>query len=120
MCKASHREFTTGFYFHKPDNLDQNYRTSEYTRDYSFVGMVKSYDSETGYAVVEQRNKMVIGDKIEIFGPGLDSFEQELKEMYDENEDPIESAPHPQQILKIKVDKPVKPFFMFRKRKETK
>lgn len=120
MCKASHREFTTGFYFHKPDNLDQNYRTSEYTRDYSFVGMVKSYDSETGYAVVEQRNKMVIGDKIEIFGPGLDSFEQELKEMYDENGDPIESAPHPQQILKIKVDKPVKPFFMFRKRKETK
>lgn len=120
MCKASHREFTTGFYFHKPDNLDQNYRTSEYTRDYSFVGMVRDYDPETGYAIVEQRNKMVIGDKIEIFGPGTDSFEQELKEMYDEEENPIESAPHPQQILKIKVDKPVKPFFMFRKRKEIK
>ena len=41
LCKASHREFTTGFIFHKPDNLDQNYRTSDYTRDYSFVGIVK-------------------------------------------------------------------------------
>ena len=40
--------------------------------------MVKDYDPETGYAIVEQRNKMVIGDKIEVFGPGADFFEQEL------------------------------------------
>ena len=32
--------------------------------------MVKSYDPETGMAVVEQRNKMVAGDEIEVFGPG--------------------------------------------------
>ena len=117
LCKASHREFTTGFYFHKPSNDDQNYRTSAYSRDYSFVGMVKDYDPETGYAIVEQRNKMVIGDKIEIFGPGADFFVQELTEMYDEEGNAVESAPHPQQILKIKVDKPVAPCFMFRKEK---
>ena len=117
LCKASHREFTTGFYFHKPSNDDQNYRTSAYSRDYSFVGMVKDYDPETGYAIVEQRNKMVIGDKIEVFGPGADFFVQELTEMYDEEGNAVESAPHPQQILKIKVDKPVAPCFMFRKEK---
>ena len=117
LCKASHREFTTGFYFHKPTNDDQNYRTSAYSRDYSFVGMVKDYDPETGYAIVEQRNKMVIGDKIEVFGPGADFFEQELKEMYDEEGNAVDSAPHPQQILKIKIDKPVKPSFMLRKEK---
>lgn len=117
MCKASHREFTTGFYFHKPDNLDQNYRTSDYTRDYSFVGMIKSYDPETGYAVVEQRNKMVIGDKVEIFGPMTDYFEQEIKEMYDEEGEAVDSAPHPQQILKIKMEQPVGPFFIMRKEK---
>ena len=33
ICKVSHREFTTGFYFHKATNTDQNYRTSDYTRD---------------------------------------------------------------------------------------
>ena len=117
LCKVSHREFTTGFYFHKPDNLDQNYRTSAYTRDYSFVGMVKDYDEATGYAIVEQRNKMVIGDEIELFGPGADFFSQKLEEMYNEEGEPVESAPHPQQILKIKMDKPVKPFFMLRKQK---
>ena len=78
MTKASHREFTTGFYFNKPTNEDQNYQTSAYTRDYSFIGMVKSYDAGTGIAVVEQRNKMVIGDEIEVFGPGRDFFSQKL------------------------------------------
>ena len=118
MKKVSHREFTTGFYFNNPTNKDQNYRTSAYTRDYAFTGLVKSYDPETGYAIVEQRNKMVLGDEIEIFGPGADFFVQELTEMYDEEGNPIDSAPHPQQILKIKMNKPVAENFMLRKRKE--
>ncbi|MBR5229223.1 MAG: U32 family peptidase [Firmicutes bacterium] len=118
LKKVSHREFTTGFYFDKPTNQDQNYQTSAYTREYTFTGMVKSYDPETGYAIVEQRNKMVIGDEIEVFGPFTDFYVQELKEMYNEEGEAIESAPHPQQILKIKMDKPVEPNFMLRKKKE--
>ena len=118
LKKVSHREFTTGFYFDKPTNKDQNYQTSAYTRDYTFTGMVKSYDPDTGYAIVEQRNKMVIGDEIEVFGPGTDFFVQQLTEMYNEEGEPIESAPHPQQILKIKMAEPVKENFMLRKQKE--
>ncbi len=117
LKKVSHREFTTGFYFDKPTNKDQNYQTSAYTRDYTFTGMVKSYDEKTGYAIVEQRNKMVIGDEIEVFGPFTDFYVQKLEEMYNEEGEPIQSAPHPQQILKIKLDKPVKPNYMLRKRK---
>ncbi|MGN1333825.1 MAG: U32 family peptidase [Anaerovoracaceae bacterium] len=118
LKKVSHREFTTGFYFDKPTNKDQNYQTSAYTRDYTFTGIVRSYDYETGYAMVEQRNKMVVGDEIEVFGPGTDFFVQHLTEMYNEAGEPLETAPHPQQILRIKMDKPVKENFMFRKKKE--
>lgn len=117
MCKASHREFTTGFYFRKPTNEDQNYLTSAYTRDYSFTGIVRDFDSETSIATVEQRNKMDIGDSIEVFGPEGDFFTQKLEFMTDEEGNSLESAPHPQQILKIKMAKPVKPDFMFRKEK---
>lgn len=116
--KVSHREFTTGFYFHNPTNKDQNYQTSAYTREYTFTGLVRSYDSKTGYAIVEQRNKMVVGDEIEIFGPGSDYFVQTLTEMYNEEGEPIEAAPHPQQILKIKLNGPAGPDFMIRKKKE--
>ena len=117
MTKASHREFTTGFYFNKPTNEDQNYQTSAYTRDYSFIGMVKSYDAGTGIAVVEQRNKMVIGDEIEVFGPGRDFFSQTLDFMQDEEGNDIESAPHPQQIVQIRMKEPVAENFILRKRK---
>ena len=116
--KVSHREFTTGFYFDKPTNKDQNYQTSAYTRDYSFIGIVRSYDENTGFAVVEQRNKMSAGDEIEIFGPDIDFFVQTLTEMYDEvTGEPISCAPHPQQMLRIKTAQPVKPDYMLRKKK---
>jgi len=117
LKKVSHREFTTGFYFDKPTNKDQNYQTSAYTRDYSFIGLVKSYDPETGYAIVEQRNKMSIGEEIEVFGPYTDFYTQTLDEMYNEEGEPIDSAPHPQQIVKIKMAHPVAENFMLRKRK---
>lgn len=117
LKKVSHREFTTGFYFDKPTNKDQNYQTSAYTREYSFVGLVKAYDPETGFATVEQRNKMSIGEEIEIFGPYTDYFSQELEVMLNESGEPVESAPHPQQILQIKMAHPVQSGFMIRKRK---
>ena len=117
MMKASHREFTTGFYFHQPTNKDQNYQTSAYTREYSFTGLVLDYDPKTGIATVEQRNKMVLGDEIEVMGPGKDFFTQTLKEMYDEEGTPVQSAPHPQQILRIPMDQPVSPYDMLRKKR---
>ncbi|MGN0712471.1 MAG: U32 family peptidase [Anaerovoracaceae bacterium] len=117
MMKASHREFTTGFYFHQPTNKDQNYQTSAYTREYSFTGLVLDYDPETGIATVEQRNKMVLGDEIEVMGPGREFFTQTLKEMYDEEGTPVQSAPHPQQILRIPMDQPVSPYDMLRKKR---
>ena len=117
LMKASHREFTTGFYFNSPTDEDQNYQTSEYTRDYSFVGLVKSYDPDTGMAVVEQRNKMVLGDEIEVFGPDEPFFRQRLELMLDEEGQPVEAAPHPQQILRIRMDRPVAENYMLRKQK---
>lgn len=117
LKKVSHREFTTGFYYNKPTNKDQNYQTSAYTREYSFVGLVKKYDEKTGIAVIEQRNKMNLGDEIEVFGPGKDFFTQKIEILLDEEDQPIESAPHPQQIVKIKMAQPVLEKYMLRKQK---
>ncbi|QOX65829.1 U32 family peptidase [Anoxybacterium hadale] len=117
LKKVSHREFTTGFYYNQPTNKDQNYQTSAYTRDYTFVGLVKSYDHETGMAVVEQRNKMRLGDEIEVFGPFTDYFAQKIEILLDEENQPIEAAPHPQQIVKIRMKQPVAEKYMLRKQK---
>ncbi len=116
LTKVSHRDFTTGFYFDKPTDEDQNYSSGSYVKDYVFLGIVREYDADTGMAIVEQRNKMVIGDEVEVFGPNTDFFSQKLEVMYDENGKSIEAAPHAQQIIRIKMDKPVGANFMLRKK----
>ena len=116
--KASHREFTTGFYFNYPEDA-QNYKTSAYIKTYSFTGLVLSYDEERGMALVEQRNKMVVGDEVEFFGPDGRSFIETISEMRDyETGETIESAPHPQQKILIKVSEPVSEYYMIRKKLE--
>lgn len=117
MCKASHRDFTTGFYFNRPTSDDQNYLTSDYTREYSFVGIVKSYDVSTGLADIEQRNKMSVGDTIEVFGPDYNYFTQTIDALLDEEGEAIDSAPHPQQSVKIKLKEPVSAKYILRKQK---
>jgi len=118
MMKASHRNFTTGFYYHTPGAEDQNYSSSAYSRDYAFVGLIRSYDPQTGLAVVEQRNKMVLGDEIEVFGPGHMGFTQKITEMYNEEGEAIEAAPHPQQILKMRMQQPVDTDWMLRRKQD--
>ena len=118
LCKASHREFTHGFYYHKPTDRDQSYLTSDYTRDYSFVGLVRTTDEKTDLTTVEQRNKFSVGDTIEIFGPMTPYYEEVIEEMYDEEGNPVESAPHPQQILKIRFKRVPEENFIMRKKKD--
>ena len=61
---------------------------------------------------------MTVGEEIEVFGPYTDYFSQKVEVLLDEEGNPIESAPHPQQILQIKMERSVSENFMLRKRKE--
>ncbi len=117
LCKASHREFTHGFFYHKPTDEDQNYLTSDYVRDYSFIGVVMGEDPDTGETIVQQRNKFSIGDTIEVMSPRQSFYEETVTTMRDEEGNHIESAPHPKQVLRIPFEhKPVK-YSILRKKK---
>lgn len=116
--KVSHRDFTKGFYYDRSSKDAQVYTTSSYIRGYDFVGMVLNYDRDTKIATIEQRNRIFKGDEIEIFGPNTDYFTQEIKEMWDENGNEIDVAPHPQQIIKLRVDKDIEEFYLIRKERE--
>ena len=118
LLKASHREFTTGFYYGKTDENDQNYETSAYVKDYSFVGIVKEV-LDDGTSIIEQRNKFQRGETIEFFGPDGKSFEEIITDMWDlESGELIESAPHAQQMVKLKMDHEVYPFYMMRRKEK--
>ena len=116
VSKASHREYTTAFYYGKPDGNQQVYTNNSYIREYDFIGMVQEdWDENTGFAVVEQRNKFSVGEEIEVMPDKGDSFSMVVTEILNEAGEQVDSAPHPQEILKVKFDKPVKKFDMLRK-----
>lgn len=116
--KASHRDFTTGFYFGKTDSESQLYTSNSYIRGYDFVGLILDYDEETCLATVEQRNRIFIGDNIEVFGPNKEHYNQIIEKMFNNKNEEIDVAPHAQQIIKIKMDRPVQKFDIIRKARE--
>jgi putative protease len=106
LNRASHRLYSTGFFYGKPDENGQNYETSQYVRESTFLGMVRSYDPATKIASIQQRNKIVAGDTIEVFGPGGISFKQKVEGMTDMEGNPLVSAPHPKQLIRMPLAEP--------------
>ncbi|MEW9080725.1 peptidase U32 family protein [Terrisporobacter glycolicus] len=115
LKKGSHRDYSTGFFLNRPDENSNNYESASYIRNYDFIGLVKDYEEETGLYIVEQRNKMYVGDKIEVIGPFKDTMFTAIEEMYDEEGNPIESAPHARQIVKMKVGIKLEKNYILRK-----
>jgi putative protease len=116
--KASHREFTTGFNFKKPDKEDQLYTSAYYIREYEFIAVVDEDSDVNNLALVEQRNKFSVGDKLEIIGPNFYQDEITITNMYDQRMQPITTAPHAQQKIYVQFEKPVRKYFILRKRNE--
>ncbi|MCI6284401.1 U32 family peptidase [Selenomonas sp.] len=115
LGKVSHRPYTTGFALHRATADDQIYGSSSYEQTSDFIGLVRSYDAATGWATVEQRNHMRVGETIELFQPTLAGFRQTLGAMTDEEGASIDRAPHPQQIVQIRMEQPVEPYAIVRR-----
>ncbi|MCC8169540.1 MAG: U32 family peptidase C-terminal domain-containing protein, partial [Oscillospiraceae bacterium] len=117
LCKVSHRPYTTGFYYHKPDANSQVYTTGSYIRDYELIGVVLDYDENTQIATITQRNRFFKGDEIEIIQPSKPYFTQIVGYMENGEGEAIDVAPHPEQIVKFKTKEPVAVGAMLRKKR---
>lgn len=118
LCKVSHRPYTTGFYFGKPNQNEQVYTTNSYIRDYDLIGIVTDYDPETKIATISQRNRFFVGDEIEIMRPGKPYFTQTVEHMENESHESIDVAPHAAMTLYMKMNEPVEKDSMLRKRND--
>ena len=98
ISKCTYRQFTTGFYFGKPDENTQIYDSNTYINEYVYLGIVEEVDGR-GFAKIEQRNKFCRGDVIEIMKPDGRNVEATVAHLYDEEGNETESAPHPKQTL---------------------
>ena len=67
---CTYRQFTTGFFFGKPDENTQIYDSNTYVKEYTYLGYAEEVD-ENGFAHITQRNKFTVGEMIEIMKPDL-------------------------------------------------
>ena len=96
--KCTYREFTTGFYFGKPTAETQIYDSNTYVKNYTYLGTVEEV-REDGCFRIEQKNKFTVGETVEVMKPDGRNLVVTVKAIYDEDGTPVESAPHPKQVL---------------------
>ena len=100
--KCTTRDFTTGFYFGKPQADSQIYDSNTYHKNYIYLGTVAGV--EDGYALIEQKNKFSVGDEIEIMKPDFENVRTKVLEIRDaDSMESMESCPHPKQKLKLRL-----------------
>jgi putative protease len=55
-----------------------------------------------------QRNYFKVGDTVEIFGPNIETFSFKIpNSMYNEDNERVEIANHPKEIIRFELDKEV-------------
>lgn len=114
ISKGTFRDYTTGFFYGKPEHDAQIYDNNTYVKNYTYLGYVEEL-SEDGMAIITQRNKFFVNDTIEIMKPDGRNISAKVEAIYDETMRPMESCPHPKQKLSIKLSEAVEQYDVFRK-----
>ena len=129
IAKCTYRQFTTGFYFERPDENTQIYDNNTYVNEYIYLGIVdmvcekkklSGVESAEGcyLARINQRNKFAVGEQIEIMKPDGSNLTVEVLAMYDKGLQPMESCPHSKQELWLELSKAPEIYDLLRKKAE--
>ena len=117
IAKCTYRQFTTGFYFGKTDETSQIYDSNTYIKNCTYIGIVQGHNDK-GYALLEQKNKFSVGETIEVMIPDGTNKEVIVKAIEDEDGRPMESAPHPKQMIYVDFGEEIKEGYLLRRREE--
>lgn len=101
IASCTYRQFTTGFFYGKPDESTQIYDSNTYVKEYTYLGIVE--EVQDGACRIEQRNKFSVGEEIEIMKPDGRNVLATVLSIADEDGVSMESAPHPQQKLAVRL-----------------
>ena len=116
ISRCTYRQFTTGFFYGKPDQESQIYDSNTYIREYTYLGIVG--EVKDGLCVIEQHNKFTVGEQIEIMKPNGENMEVTVRAIYNEDGERMESAPHPKQKLFVDLDIQAEVFDILRRQEE--
>ncbi|MEG0439606.1 peptidase U32 family protein [Solibacillus cecembensis] len=115
LARCANRAAASSFFEGEPSYKQQMFGFHSHKMKWDFAGLVLDYDVDTQMVTLEQRNHFKMGDTIEFFGPNMETFEQTVGQLWDEDGEELDVARHPLQIVKFKVEYPVSKLDMMRK-----
>lgn len=111
-CEAvSHRPYCTGFYYGPPK---QYYPDSLYRKGAEIMAVVLSCD-ENGTAILRQKNKICLSDKLELLLPGTLGIPFTADTLRDESGEAISDTRHADMIFRAKLPAPAPPYTIVRR-----
>ncbi|MEF9941147.1 MAG: U32 family peptidase [Lachnospiraceae bacterium] len=99
ISNCTYRQFTTGFFFGKPDETTQIYDNNTYVKEYTYLGIIGQ--EKDGLYQIEQKNKFSVGETIEVMKPNGENINVVVNRIVNAEGGEQESAPHPQQVLYV-------------------
>lgn len=114
LYRCANREVIDQFYNKDVTEKEQYYSERKEDSNQDFLGIVLDYDEDKKEAIVEQRNFFKIGDKVTIFGPNTSDYSYIISKIIDEEENLLDAARHPREIIKINCDKKVNKYDIIR------
>ena len=114
ISNCTYRQFTTGFFFGKPDETTQIYDSNTYVKEYTYLGIIG--EEKEGTYRIEQRNKFSVGETIEVMKPNGENVEVTVKRILTEDGEEQESAPHQKQVLYVDLGIKVDAYDILRRR----
>ena len=103
LNRVSNRENISQFYECVPGVEGQYYSGRQEVSNQDFLAVVIDYDKDKNEATIEQRNKFIVGDEVEVFGPNTSVKTLKIDYITDSEGLSVSSASHPQEKLKINM-----------------
>lgn len=112
--RVANREVTSHFFDHEANEKDQYYTGRVEASNQDYLALIIGYDEEKKRLIMKERNYFEIGSEVEIFTPDQKCYCFTIEKIYDEFDQPLEVARHPEQILKIDFEKKLPEYSMMR------
>ena len=116
ISNCTYRQFTTGFFFGKPDSESQIYDSNTYIKEYTYLGIVG--EVKDCLIRIELRNKFSVGETIEIMKPDGRNVEAKVVRIVNQDGEEQENAPHPKQILFVELSEQADVYDLLRRQEK--
>ena len=126
ITSCTHRRYTTGFFFGKPDEEAQIYDSSTYIKGYTYLGYVErvagsgmaddaGFVPPVGAVMITQKNKFSVGEKLEIMKPDGNDVTATVMAIYSTEGEERTSAPHSKEKLYVVLSAEAEEFDILRR-----